>query len=196
MNVPMIAGLALSFTLAGPTPDPGVIQVVDPVCTPSEMPLADRASPFDSASVALAEGELKLCYGRPSARDRTMIGGDDVPFGEPWRLGANEPTTLHTTVAIRIGDVPLDPGSYSLYAIPGDEEWEIVVNTEVDRWGIPISPEVRAHDVGSVTVPRERPDGHVETLTIDFLLPDAGTTAMEVEWEDFRVSVPIEVTAY
>ena len=166
----------------------------DPECSPSQMPLDGRASPYDSASVAVGQAQIKVCYGRPSARGRTMIGGEDVPFGTPWRLGANEPTTLHTTHAIRVGDVRLDPGSYTLYAIPGAEEWEIVVNGAVDRWGIPIDDEVREADLGSFTVPRQRPDGHVEAMTIRFGTPDGGAVPLVVEWEEFRVTVPVEAT--
>ncbi len=192
MNVAMIAGFALTLSMTAPLPAPGAAELLDPECTPAEMPLEDRASPYDSASVSLGEGELKLCYGRPSARGRTMIGGENVPFGEPWRLGANEPTTLHTTVPIQVAGIPLDAGSYTLYAIPGAEEWEIVVNSEVDRWGIPISPEVRAADVGSATLPREQPDDYVETLSIEFGPADGSSAPMFIEWEDFRVTVPVE----
>jgi hypothetical protein len=164
----------------------------DPACVPSGMPLEGRASPYDSASVALGEGTIKICYGRPSARGRTMIGGDDVPFGEPWRTGANEPTVLHTTVPIRVAGISLEPGSYSLYTRPGRDEWQLFVNRSTDRWGIPIDAEVRAQDVDSAILPRERPPEHVETLTIRFGSETDGAVPMVLEWEEFRVTVPIE----
>jgi hypothetical protein len=121
-----------------------------------------------------------------------MIGGDDVPFGEPWRTGANEPTVLHTTVPIRVAGISLEPGSYSLYTRPGRDEWQLFVNRSTDRWGIPIDAEVRAQDVDSAILPRERPPEHVETLTIRFGSETDGAVPMVLEWEEFRVTVPIE----
>ena len=98
---------------AAPQPDTGLR------CEPSpEMPLQGRASPYDSATVAVAGTALKVCYGRPSSRGRTMIGGEHVPYGELWRTGANEPTTIHTPIPVSIAGVDLEPGSYSLYTIP------------------------------------------------------------------------------
>ena len=62
----------------------------------------------------------------------------------------------------------LEAGSYSLYAIPGETEWTIVANTNTNRWGIPISPDVRASDVGSTLVRPTQAGDHVETLTFTF----------------------------
>ncbi len=143
--------------------------------------LADRPSPLDSVSIRLGDGEAKLCYGRPSARGRTMIGGVD-PLGQPWRMGANEPTTLHVPFPARLGSVDLEPGAYSLYAIPGATEWTIVVNANVNRWGIPISPDVRSSDVGSFVVqPTESPE-HEEMLTFSFVGADAAGI-LTFRWE-------------
>jgi len=175
-----------------PTAAPAPFALGEPACEPVDrMPLEGRASPYDSASVHLGETVVKVCYGRPSARGRTMIGGEAVPFGQAWRTGANEPTTLHVTTHLNFGDVSLDPGSYSIYTIPGEESWVVVVNRSTDRWGIPIDDGVREHDVGSFTVPREEPGEHVETMTIRFEERSAHEAAMVLEWENFRIRVPI-----
>lgn len=151
--------------------------------------LTERPSPLDSLAVPLGDAVAKLCYGRPSAAGRTVVGGLD-PYGQPWRLGANEPTTLHLPVAARIGTVDLAPGSYSLYAIPNDSEWTIVVNSNTQRWGIPISPEVRSYDVGSFVVRPARTDGHVETLTFRFDGQDSAG-ALVYEWERTTFRIPL-----
>jgi hypothetical protein len=181
---------ALTLLVAWPA---GEAAAQEPACQPNtgQMALEGRASPYDSTAVNLGNGQLKLCYGRPSAQGRTLVGGEIHPFGEVWRMGANEPTTLHTSVAIRFGDVALAPGSYSLYTIPGEESWEVVVNHDVNRWGIPISADVRSHDIGSVTVPRMHPTGHVETLTFEFGTPTNGSVPLVFEWEEFRIEIPI-----
>lgn len=183
-------GWAISSAPALPSSAPLTVQ--EPACEPSErMPLEGRTSPYDSVAVQVGEAHVKVCYGRPAARGRTMIGGEAVPFGELWRTGANEPTTLHTTGSIRVAGVPLEPGSYSLYTRPGEEEWEVFLNRSVDRWGIPITDEVREEEVGSASVSRERPGEHVETLTLHMAdAPDGGANLM-LEWEDFRVTLPI-----
>lgn len=191
--------LALGFgagLLFASTPAPADGQAAGgPSCIVNpQMDLEGRASPLDSTSVAIGGGQVKLCYGAPSARGRTMIGGEDVPFGTPWRTGANEPTTLHTTVPLSVAGIRIDPGSYVLYTVPGAERWEIVLNSEHERWGVPITAEVRAHDVGTAVVDRERPDAHVERLHLNF--HDEGSRAAELvmEWEEFRIRIPVTAT--
>lgn len=189
-------GLAGLFALAlalPTTPAPESTSLsLSPACTPSPMPLEGRASPYDSVSVQLGGATIKVCYGRPSARDRTMIGGEHVPFGELWRTGANEPTIIHTTGAIRFAGIPLEAGSYAFYTIPGAEEWEFFVTRSTDHWGIRITDEVRAQEVGSATVRRESTPEHVETFTIRFGGVSEHSVPMILEWERFRVTVPIE----
>jgi len=160
-------------------------------CAAPRGDVAARASPYDSVQAHLGDGMVKVCYGRPSVLGRTLVGGEPHPYGEPWRLGANEATAIHLSFPAEIGGVRVEPGSYSLYAIPGASEWQIVVNAAAERWGIPISPEVRAQDVGSVTVAAETLASPVELLTIH--LQDAGsdTLHMVVEWEGWRIRVPI-----
>lgn len=151
--------------------------------------LAERPSPLDSLTITMEGETAKLCYGRPSTRGRTVVG-DIEPFGTPWRLGANEPTTLHLPFPAAVGDVELPPGSYTLYAIPQPEEWTIVVNANTHRWGIPISPEVRRSDVGSFTVSPRRLSAPVETLTFTF--EGSGRSgALIYAWEESTFSIPI-----
>ena len=109
--------------------------------------LAERPSSLDSAAVQLGGGTIKLCYSRPAARGRKIMGGL-VPFDQPWRLGANEATSINVPFAAEIGGVRVAPGTYTLYAIPGASKWQIVVNRGVQRWGVPIDKDVRAGDAG------------------------------------------------
>ncbi len=152
--------------------------------------LAERPSSLDSISVPLGGGTIKLCYSRPSARGRKVMGGL-VPFDQPWRLGANEATTIHLPFAAQVAGVRLEPGTYTLYAIPGAAKWQIVVNRRVQRWGVPIDNEVRAGDVGTGTVATESLGAPVETLTLQFAPPAGNATELIVEWEKTRVRIPI-----
>jgi hypothetical protein len=151
---------------------------------------AERPSPRDSASVAFAGGTVKVCYGAPSARGRTIIGGQD-PFGQPWRMGADEATALHTTVPIQIGTARLGPGVYSIFGVPTAEEWTVVVNHNAQRWGIPISPQVREHDLGQVGVRPERIE-HIERLRYRFEPAGANRVDLLMEFETTRVRIPIQ----
>jgi len=188
LGIPLLLGALLAGAAAAPHPD---APVDDPCWTrAARAELASRASPLDSTTARLGDAELKICYGRPSAHGRVIMGGL-VPFGEPWRLGANEATTLHVPVAVRLGDVNLKPGVYSLYAIPGPKAWQVVVNQSAERWGIPINAAVRTKDVGAVTIASGRTDAPVETLTLRLEPAGEGTLALVIEWERTRVQLTV-----
>jgi hypothetical protein len=152
--------------------------------------IAARQSPLDSAQVSIGGQVLKVCYGRPSVRGRQVAGGL-VPYGEPWRLGANEPTTLHVPFTADIGGVRVEPGSYSLYVVASEKTWEVHVNRAVNRWGIPIDAAVQAQDVGKAVVPVESANAPVEMLTLSFAPPSGSGTELVIEWEKLKVRVPI-----
>lgn len=163
-------------------------------CEPmsGRMELEGRLSPYDSLRIRVGDQEALLCYGRPSARGRTMLGGESVPFGELWRTGANEPTILHIPFAAEIAGVPVEPGSYSLYTVPGEEEWEVIVNASTDQWGheSAYTPEVEAQEVGRGTVPAGSTASYQETLSFSSEPADGGANLV-LEWEDTRVEIPI-----
>jgi hypothetical protein len=151
--------------------------------------IAQRPSPLDSAQLAVEGGTIKVCYGRPSLRGRTMVGGVN-PYGQPWRLGANEPTRLYVPFAAEVAGVRVEPGTYSLYVVPDSASWEVHVNRAVDRWGIPIDEKVQAQDVGKGTVRVETLAQPVEELTMQLV---AGQPAeLVVEWAKVRVRIPIK----
>ncbi len=152
--------------------------------------IAMRLSPLDSAQVTVAGALLKVCYGRPSVRGRQVAGGL-VPYGQAWRLGANEPTTLHLPFAAEIAGVRVEPGSYSLYVVASERAWEVHVNRSVNRWGIPIDAAVEAEDVGKGSVPVEQVNPPVEMLTLTFAPPSGRGTELVVEWERLKVRIPI-----
>jgi len=147
----------------------------------------ERPSPLQSTPFAVGGNDGLLCYGAPSARGRDIMGGL-VVFGQPERIGANEPTTIHLAGPASIGGVEVGAGSYSIYAIPGPEEWAFFVNTNWERWGIPIDESVRSSEIGTFTVPVEAMDDYVETLQYRFE-PMSENTMGDVilEWENTRV---------
>jgi hypothetical protein len=196
----MTAVLAvLAITLTGnPTVSLGLLRdapmVTDTACVAmntQRLPLDSRRSPLDSLTFTVDGSPVKICYGRPSARARTMLGGN-VPFDRIWRTGANEPTMIHATVPVTVAGLALEPGSYSLYTVPGEESWEIVVNRSISQWGHEsnYTDALRAQEVGRATVRTSHMDEHVEAFTIRATEHDSGVS-VTLEWEHTRVVIPV-----
>ena len=195
-----LAALATVAACGGSADDRSGSEAAAPAVTAADLscwlregapPPAERPSPLGETVLTLGAWEGKLCYGRPSAREREVPGGL-VPYGEAWRLGANEATTLHLPFPARIGTVDVEPGAYTIYVMASADEWEVFVNGATDRWGVPISDEVRAADVGSFVVPVETADSPVETLTISWAGQDETSGNLVVEWDVLRVPIPVE----
>jgi hypothetical protein len=145
----------------------------------------ERPSPLMRTRFVVGDTEALLCYGAPSARGREIMGGL-VVYGQLERIGANEPTTIHLDGPASVGGVAVGPGSYSIYAIPSADEWEIFLNSDWERWGIPIDNGVRTTEVGSFTATPEPMDEFVETLRYRW---DGGELLLE--WENTRVRIPV-----
>ena len=147
----------------------------------------ERPSPLSQTQFSVGGHSALLCYGAPSARGRDIMGGLLI-YGQPERIGANEPTTIHLTGPASVGGVSLDAGSYSIYAIANEDEWEFFINSNWQRWGIPIDDTVRAAEVGSFTATPEPIDEMAETLAYSFESTDDGTMGdIVMEWEHTRV---------
>ncbi|TVP44811.1 MAG: DUF2911 domain-containing protein [Gemmatimonadales bacterium] len=152
---------------------------------------ANRASPIGQTAFTLDGEQGLFCYGRPSASDRVVMG-ELVPYGAPWRLGANEATAIHLPVDATVGGVEVDAGSYSLYVVPTESEWTFHINRQVERWGIPIDADVMADDVGTFTRPVAETDAMVETLSVTWEARGASMGHLVLEWENTRIEVPVE----
>lgn len=156
---------------------------------------AQRPSPLGVVAIPMHGEEATLCYGRPSANDRVVMG-ELVPFGQPWRMGANEATAIHLPFDAEIGGrdgISVKAGSYSLIAIPGAEEWQIVINSSAERWGLPINDDVRMNDVGSFSRAAETTDEMVETLTFRWEPHGEMMGHLVMEWEHTRVEIPVHM---
>lgn len=163
------------------------------VLKPENVPVQGRRSPLDSLTFTVGSQPVKVCYGRPSARGRTMIGGPSVPYGKLWRTGANEPTILFTPMPLRLAGITVPPGKYSLYTVPGPEEWEIIVNRSTSQWGheSEYTAAVRARELGRGKARAEAIKAPVETFTIRAEPGDAGAVLLVLEWEKTRVPIPV-----
>ena len=157
------------------------------------MPLDKRQSPLDSLTLTVGKSEVKVCYGRPSLRGRKMIGGEAVPYGKLWRTGANEPTMIHTTGPISVAGVALAPGSYSLYTVPGEKEFEVILNRSISQWGHEsnYTEDVRKQEVGHGKAPASATKAPVERLTFTASPGSDKAKALVLEWDNTHVEIPL-----
>jgi hypothetical protein len=169
----------------------------DTTCPHRNVPLETRKSPLDSVTFNISGQPVKVCYGRPSSRGRTMLGGADVPYGKLWRTGANEPTIFYAPVSLSVAGIRVKPGVYSLYTVPGKSEWEVIVNRSTSQWGKEdqYTEEVKAQEVGRAKVKSETISKPIETFTIRSELGGGKGTSLVLEWEKSRIKIPVQAAS-
>src|SRR6059058_2273638 len=101
----------------------------------AQMDKASKPSPAAKASCALADGKtITVNYSSPRMKGRKIYGGL-VPYGEVWRAGANEATTFVTDTDLNIAGTSVPAGSYTIFAIPGEDKWSLVISKKTGEWG-------------------------------------------------------------
>jgi hypothetical protein len=132
--------------------------------------------------------DITINYHRPLVNDR-KVWGDLVPYGKPWRAGANINTTITFSDPVQIEGKPLDKGTYGLHMIPNADEWTIIFSKNSTSWGAFTYDQTE--DALRVTVKPKPADMH-NALTYDFdeLKPDSAV--VELEWE--KIAVPFKVS--
>ncbi|MEO7924420.1 MAG: DUF2911 domain-containing protein [Chitinophagaceae bacterium] len=141
-----------------------------------------RQSPHDT--VTYANGNVT--YGRPYKKDRQIFGGLEK-FGSVWRVGADEATTITFNSDTKFGGQAVPKGTYSMFVLPNENEWLIILNSQLGQWGAFSYQENRDKDVAGVKIPVKKLANTVEQLTIRF---DKDNN-MIIEWDDTQVAVPI-----
>jgi hypothetical protein len=187
--------LTLALLIAGAAAPPPRALPACRIKYPDQLPAQGRKSPLDSLTFAIGKGTVKICYGRPSARGRTMIGGEAVPYDTLWRTGANEPTTVFSDDPLDVAGVRAPAGSWTLYTVPGKSQWQVIVNASTTQWGIEkdYDAAVRKQEVGRGKVPSEAMTGFVETFTIRAEPAGPNEVTLVLEWEKTRVRIPVKL---
>lgn len=152
--------------------------------------VAGRPSALDSTTISIAGRTVKVCYGAPKKNGREIMGAL-VPYGQPWRMGANEATTIYMPSRGSIAGVSVQPGWYSLYAVPGQTEWRVFVNSAVERWGVPIDDGVRAKDVGSGVSRVETADNSQEAMRLQLIARQNNAADLVFQWDRTRIRIPV-----
>jgi hypothetical protein len=147
-----------------------------------------RPSPPATAKCELAGGKsVTVDYSSPRAKGRKVFGGI-VPYGEVWRAGANEATTFVTNSDLMVGGKHVPAGSYTLFAIPNQDKWTLIISKKTGEWGVPYPG--ADSDFARVDMKVSATSGAVENFTIAFDKGAKGCT-LRMEWENSRASVDI-----
>ncbi|MBK9759843.1 MAG: DUF2911 domain-containing protein [Flavobacteriales bacterium] len=151
-----------------------------------------KASP--EGTVAYERNGLKvdIYYNRPSKKGREIFGGL-VPYDVVWRTGANEATTFSTNKDLNIGGQNLPAGKYTLWTIPGKNEWKVIFNKEMYGWGVDFDQKAQRKpefDALQATIAPEILPEELEMFTIS--VDDAATPALVLAWDRTRVVVPMQ----
>lgn len=137
---------------------------------------------------------VSIPYSRPSVRDRLIFGTEEQqalqPYGKYWRLGANESTEITVSKDVLFNGQPVKAGTYRIYAVPGADEFDIALNSELGKWGA-MEPDYSL-DVLHTKVRVEHLDTPVEQYTITLVEADGGIDVV-FQWSDVKFIVPLKV---
>ena len=147
-------------------------------------------SPKSVLSQTVGLTEITVTYFRPGLKGRSMESL--APTGKVWRTGANNSTALLISNAITIGSKELPAGNYSLWTIPADGEWTIIINSK-HGWGTQYD---EAGDVMRFSAKATKTAETTETMTIDISDIDANgkDAAIEIRWGNVSVKAPFSVS--
>ena len=131
---------------------------------------------------------VRVIYSRPQKKGREVFGGM-VAYGKVWRTGANENPEIKFYQNVTIGGQKVKAGTYSLFAIPGEKEWNIIINTDLDYWGAYRYKE--QNDLLRIKAPTQKLDDVIEAFTIQFVGDGENKAVMKMAWDQTLVEVPI-----
>ena len=146
-------------------------------------------SPMDIASYPndykIPVKTAKVIYSRPQLKGRSL--SELAPAGKVWRTGANEATEITFNKDVTLGKTKIKTGTYSLYTIPNEKEWTVIINKDVNIWGAYSYKE--ANDVARLNVPVTQAEDALEAFSMVFTKADNGMI-LNLGWDKTRVAIP------
>jgi hypothetical protein len=147
------------------------------------------ASPPGEASVSFADGKtVTIKYSRPSVKGRQIFGGL-VPYDKVWRTGANAATSLSTDTDLVIGGTTVPKGNYTLYTLPSQNGWKLIINKETGQWGTKYD---QSQDLARVDMKSTKLSSPVEEFTISLDKNGADAATLNLKWENTGASVDVK----
>lgn len=145
-----------------------------------------RPSPAAKATADLGGGKsVTVDYSSPKKKGRTIYGGL-VPYGEVWRTGANEATTLTTNADLNINGTVVPAGTYTVFTIPEKDKWTLIISKKTGEWGTDYPG--KENDLARIPMKVSTLPTAVEDFTISFG-PNGST--LNIDWDTTRASVPV-----
>ncbi|HEX5025972.1 MAG TPA: DUF2911 domain-containing protein [Agriterribacter sp.] len=130
---------------------------------------------------------IKVVYSRPQKNGREIFG-KLVPYGKVWRTGANEATEIKFYQDADLAGKKVKAGTYSLFTIPDEKEWTIILSSDLDYWGAYSYSD--KNDVVRVTAPVSELPAAVESFAIQFENKGENKGVMKLAWDKTVVEVP------
>ena len=155
---------------------------------PPQQDKSKRPSPHDSTDVTLKGKKITIEYGRPYLKGR-KVGQELAPYGKVWRTGADEATALTTETDLTIGGVKVPAGKYTLYTLPAEGTWKLIINKETGQWGTKYD---ESQDLAHIDMKKSSLPQPVEQFTISFNKTSDTTADLNLDWENTRVSVTVK----
>ena len=145
-------------------------------------------SPHVTTTYKMDGKTVSITYGRPFKKNREIFG-KTIPYGQVWRLGADEATTLEMTGDMMIGPLHVTAGKYTLYAVPGEKEWTLVISKQTGQWGTVYKKE---EDYGRTAMKLTKAATPAEQLTIT-IEGKAGDKVLKIAWDNAVATVPVQM---
>jgi hypothetical protein len=144
------------------------------------------ASPPAKAACQFPDGKsISVTYSSPRMRGRKIFG-DLVPFGEVWRTGADNATSFITNADLLVGTTNVPAGGYTLFTLPTQTKWTLIVSKQTGEFGIPYPGE--QYDFARIDMKASKLPSTIENFTISFDQAGASCT-MKLDWETTRASI-------
>ena len=151
------------------------------ILTFTTLALAQKPSPPAQAQCKFSDGKtITVDYSSPRMKGRKIYGGL-VPYGEVWRTGANEATTFVTTANLTVGGKSVPAGNYTIFTIPNQGKWTLIINKKTGEWGIPYKYE--SDELARVDMSVSQTSSPVENFTISFD-QTGGACTLNIIWDD------------
>jgi hypothetical protein len=148
-----------------------------------------QLSPPGEATVKFDDGKtVTIKYSRPSMRGRKIFG-DLVPYDKVWRTGANAATSLSTDTDLVIGGTTVPKGNYTLYSLPGQSSWKLVVNKQTGQWGTAYD---QSQDLARIDMKVTKLSSPVEEFTISLDKTGGDAATLKLQWENTAASVDVK----
>ena len=153
-----------------------------------------RVSPHETVNATVGDAKITIVYGQPYTKDpksgeKRKIWGGLVPFGQVWRMGADEATLFTTNKAVSIGGTAVATGTYSLFLLPEEGSAKLIVNKQTGQWGTKYDA---SQDLVRIDMMKQATEKPVDqfTIAVEKTMADG---VVKLMWENTQYSAAIAV---